>query len=489
MTRRARRTRAWWGALAAALALALSGCGLGGGLYDTPLPGGADVGDHPMTITADFSDVVDLVPQSSVKVENIAVGRVAKIELNPDGRSARVTLVVRGDLGLPEGTTARLQQTSLLGEKYVALVRPATGSATGAGELHDGSNIGLAATSQVAQVEQVLGALSMVLNGGAVGKFQEISHELEQVSAGRPEEIREFLDSMNVFVTSLDSRKEAITDALDALDHLSITLASDKDKIATALEGLSPGMQVLVEQRGQLVQMLNALDRLSQVTVRTLNASQKNMVRDLNLLEPILDKLAESGDALPDSLQILFTFPFTDAVLDGIKGDYINAFVTANYGSLPQDCTAMGCLWLQDPDWAIDAMGTTGSGSERFTGGGADSADPAASPSGSASPAAGTNQASDQVAGTDQAPDQTDGTDPTDGDQTDAGPTAGGEGSTASQPPSPTLLTPTDSALPGWGQPTVQVPASPSAEGSSGAASSGPTTGATGPTSATSEGD
>src|SRR4051794_6603517 len=92
-----------------AAALTLSGCGmLSGGVYNTPLPGGADVGSSPLTIEADFEDVLDLVPQSSVKVDNVAVGRVDTIKLNGDGHSARVKLKVNGKVDLPAGTTARL---------------------------------------------------------------------------------------------------------------------------------------------------------------------------------------------------------------------------------------------------------------------------------------------------------------------------------------------------------------------------------------------
>ncbi len=201
-TRPGQRRAAAIAAFGVGLTLALSGCGLGKDLYTTPLPGGADVGSNPVTITADFADAVDLVPQSSVKVENIAVGRVATIKLNPDGRSARVELVLRRDVDLPSGTTARLQQTSLLGEKYVALIRPETAASGAASSLADGANIPVASTSQVAEVEEVLGALSMVINGGGVGQFQNISRELQQVSSGRPEEIRGFLRNMEVFMTS-----------------------------------------------------------------------------------------------------------------------------------------------------------------------------------------------------------------------------------------------------------------------------------------------
>ncbi|QWF24146.1 MCE family protein [Nocardioides sp. LMS-CY] len=451
-------------ALTMGLALLLSGCSLGKDLYNTPLPGGADVGDHPLEITADFDDVVDLVPQSSVKVENIAVGRVASIELNPDGRTARATLLVRGDVVLPKGTTARLQQTSLLGEKYVALIRPV--KSTSGPALTSGANIPIADTSQVAEIEQVLGALSLVVNGGGIAKFRDISRELQQVSAGRPGEIRGFLRNMEAFMANLDARKGAITDALDSMATLSATLDRDKDKIAEALEGLSPGMQVLTEQRTQLVKMLQALDKLGQVSIRTLDASQKDMVKDMELLEPILRELAASGAALPNSLELLLTYPFPDSVLDAIKGDYMNVFVTANYASLPDTCTGMGCPWPQYPDTGtlppVDPFaGSSGSGVQQGAAArrGEKKASPSSSPSasGSSSPSA-SGSGSPSPSGSAS----------TDGATDSAKPPT-------SVSPTPSLLPPTDSALPGLPQPSVQVP---SQSASSSASSSAPSSAA-----------
>lgn len=329
-----------------AAALTLGGCGmLSGGVYDTPLPGGADIGSKPMTIEADFSDVLDLVPQSSVKVDNVAVGRVEKIRLNADGHSARVKLKVNGDVELPAGTTARLQQTSLLGEKYVALVRPDVPVAGPA--IATGAKLGIASTGQAAQVEQVLGALSLVLNGGGIGQFQEISRELQKISDGRPDQIKGFLNEMNTFVSGLDDRKAAITDALDELNTLSKTLDNDKAKIAKVLDGLSPGMKVMVEQREQFVSMLEALDKLSDVTVDTLDKAQEDIIADFKALEPILQQLAKAGTDLPNSLEILLTYPFPDAVLGAIKGDYLNVFINTNFRTVPSDCAAIGCAWPQ----------------------------------------------------------------------------------------------------------------------------------------------
>ncbi|GGF37479.1 hypothetical protein GCM10011519_08790 [Marmoricola endophyticus] len=347
MTRRS--TLAARVAAVAALAVGLSSCGLSKGAYDIPLPGGADVGSDPYTLSANFSDVMDLVPQSSVKVDNVAVGRVSGITLNKGGRSARVRMTLNDDVKLPVGTTARLQQTSLLGEKYVALVRPGEqgpdrlgdqdvppadssdavpASSEGGGYLHDGDVLALDQTSQAVGVEQVLGALSALLSGGGLGQFQEISRELQKVSTDRPEEIRAFLDQTQGFVAQLDQRRGSITRAIDGLAQLSKTLDDQRPQIADALDNLSPGLATLADQRTQLVTMLKALDRLSTVSVRTLNEAQDDIVADFKRLDPILTQLAKSGSDLPRALQILFTYPFPDSVLGAINGDYINVFAS-----------------------------------------------------------------------------------------------------------------------------------------------------------------
>lgn len=345
---RARLTRTAAAAAATALLL-IGGCGITDrGVYDTPLPGGADIGSDPITLTAEFDDVLDLVPQSSVRADNVPVGRVSKIELADDGRSAVVELLVNSDTNLPEGTTARVEQTSLLGEKYVALVRPDEEDVkAGDAQLTSGTRLGLDDTDRAAQVEQVLGALSLVLNGGDIQEFQNISQELQDISSGDPERVRTFLTQLEGFVTTVDARSTDIAATLDSLAALSTTLDGETDKIVSALDGLAPGLAELEAQRPQFVAMLEALDGLSGVAVETLDAAQADIVADLKLLEPILTQLAASGQDLPNALEILLTYPFPDSVLPAIKGDYLNVFVTTNFRTLPTDCTAIGCEWAQ----------------------------------------------------------------------------------------------------------------------------------------------
>jgi phospholipid/cholesterol/gamma-HCH transport system substrate-binding protein len=309
----------------AAAVFALAGCSSQfTGIYDLPLPGGADLGDHPYTVKANFKDVLDLVPQSGVKVNEVPVGRVEDIELAQDGWTAEVTMRVNGDIELPANALAMLRQSSLLGEKYVELSAPPQGEATG--RLTDGALIPIARTNRNTEIEEVLGALSMLLNGGGVEQLQNITQELNAALAGNEPDLRATLTNLDTLVGTLDESKSDITAAIDGVNQLAATLAGEKDQLAGAIDSLGPGLQVLSDQRSQLVTMLQSLDSLSDVAVATVNASQADIVADLRALTPALQKLGEAGADLPKSLELLLTIPFTDEAVNGIKGDYFNLY-------------------------------------------------------------------------------------------------------------------------------------------------------------------
>lgn len=319
-----RRTTAT-AAAAALLGLALTGCSVGG-VQSLPLPGGADLGGHPYTVRAQFADVLDLVPQASVRVNDVAVGRVTSIKVAGDGWSALVTMKVNGDVRLPANAYAHLEQSSLLGEKYVQLSAPPAAEGSH-GQLKGAPVIPETHTNRNPEVEEVFGALSMLLNGGGIQQLKTIDTELDKALSGNEPQVRDMLGQVDTLVTRLDTHKQDITDALDGVNELSATLATRDQKIGAVLTGLSPGLKVLDEQRGSLVTMLRALDTLSGVAVDTVNRSKDDMVADLKALAPTLQRLADSGKDLPDSLQVLLTYPFTDEVLNGVKGDYLNVYL------------------------------------------------------------------------------------------------------------------------------------------------------------------
>jgi len=313
--------------------LLAAGCSSGGfnGIYSIQLPGGASLGSHPYRVTAQFSDVGDLVPQSAVMVNDVAVGRVTRIFLPPRSWTANVTMLVNGKVRLPANSIAEIAQSSLLGEQYIALA--AQPGAAPAGRLLDNAVIPVYRTTANATVEEVLGALSLLLNGGGINQLHTITTQLDAAMTGNAPQIRSLLVQLHTLLVHLNAHRDAIKTALDGLDKLSATLAARDRQIGRVLDDLTPGLKVLADQRAQLVTMLNSLHRLTGVAVSTINASQANLVSDLRGLQPTLRKLADAGQNLPLALQVLLTYPFTNQVLNDVRGDYLNAYLSIQAAS------------------------------------------------------------------------------------------------------------------------------------------------------------
>ncbi|GAB3294545.1 MCE family protein [Parasphingorhabdus pacifica] len=315
-------------ALATSAAMLLGGCGFGG-VQEMALPGGADLGDDPYSVKVRFNDVLDLVPNAGVRVNDVPVGRVAAVDLAPGSWDAEVTVQVNGDIELPANATARIRQSSLLGEKYVELGDPIAPEKP-VGHLGDGDLIKLPRTGRNPQVEEVLGALSLLLNGGGVAQLQTITKELNNALEGRESDVRGLLSNLDELVAGLDAQRGDITRALDSVNRLSASLNQQRGQIDTALRELEPGLRVLNEQRDQLVGMLQALDKLSGVATNVVNQSHDDLVHNLEALQPTLEQLVAAGDNLPKSFELLLTYPFTDKSVEGIKGDYTNLYVDAD---------------------------------------------------------------------------------------------------------------------------------------------------------------
>ena len=337
MTRRLR-------ALVALLAAALLMTGCSFDVYKLPLPGGPDVGSDPITVTAQFRDVLDLVPDSTVKVHDVTVGKITDVELK--GYTAQVTMQLRDDTHLPDNPVATIQQTSLLGEKFVELAPPATGASSN--PLQSGDVIPIADTGQNPEVEEVLGALSLLLNGGGVGQLQTITRELGRTLHGREGQARSVLHQVRSFAGQLDRHRHDIVSALDALDRLSRSLNHQRSTIDDTLDELPSALSSINTQRHDLVRMLRSLSHLSGVGVHVIELSKASTIDTLRQLSPVLGQLQASGDDFVKGLNVALTYPFVDEVVGRDPqvarnlqmGDYTNLDIKLDLsldglGSLP----------------------------------------------------------------------------------------------------------------------------------------------------------
>ena len=305
--------------LVMAAGLMMSGCEFEGA-YDLPLPGSGVDADESYVITADFQDVMNVVPKSPVMVDDVPVGTVT--EVDRIGWTARLTMRIRDDVELPDNAIADIRQTSLLGEKYVAIEAPQNPSDRMLGE---GDRIPMSATGRNPEVEEVLGALSFLLSGGGVGQLSTISTELNDAMTGRTGDLKALLGSLDNVVGTIDNQKADIIHALESVNNLAKSLNTERDTIGEALDVMGPAVAVLADQQQNLMKMLNALDRLGEVGTRVIGATKDDVLDILGDLRPILQRLDEAGDSLPRGLSLLLSFPFPDKARTIVWGDYANA--------------------------------------------------------------------------------------------------------------------------------------------------------------------
>ena len=303
------------------LALALAGCSDWRGLNSVPLPGVQGVGPGAFTVQAQMPDVDNIEQNSRVRVGDVNVGTVTKIERQ--GWHALVTMQLNRDVELPANVTATLGQTSLLGSLHIELAPPK--DAPPQGRLHEGSVIPLASSGKYPSTEQTLSAIALLLNGGGIGNIQDITDALSIAFAGRENDLRSLIEQLDKAIGYLDDQKHDIIAASESLNNLVGQFAEQKPVIDKALKTIPDALAVLKDQRNNLSDALAQLGKFSALAADSVNQTKEALVQELKDLGPVVESLANSGPALTRALSFLPTFPFPKETLTNwMRGDYAN---------------------------------------------------------------------------------------------------------------------------------------------------------------------
>lgn len=298
----------------------ISGCGWRG-LNSLPLPGTEGNGPGSFVVQAQLPDVNNIQQNSRVRVADVTVGHVTRIERQ--GWHALVTMRLGSDVDLPGNATARIGTTSLLGSYHIELAPP-KGQAP-QGKLRDGSLIPLSRGGAYPSTEQTLAALSLVLNGGGLGQIQDITEAFSTAFRGREQDVRSLIGQLDTFTTHLNDQKTDIIAATESLDHLVGKFAEQQPVLDRALASIPDALAVLDQERDKLVEAADQLSKFSALTADSVNKTKTNLVRELRQVGPVLESLADAGPSLTRSLSLLATFPFPNETFENFqRGDYAN---------------------------------------------------------------------------------------------------------------------------------------------------------------------
>ena len=300
---------------------AITGCASWRGLNTLSLPGTQGGGPGSFEIQAQMPDISNLQPNARVRVADVTVGTVTKIERQD--WHALLTMKLNSGVDMPANATIKLGQTSLLGSLHVELAPPT--DAPPQGKLHNGSLIPLSHGGAFPTVEQTLAALSMVLNGGGLGQVQDITEAFSTAFRGREQDLRSLIEQLDKFTAYLNDQKGDIIAAIDSLNQLTGKLAARKPVLDKALNTIPDALAVLNNERDNLVEAADQLGEFSALTVDTVNQTKENLVKELRQVGPVLESLANAGPSLTRSLGLIPTYPFPNETIEKWqRGDYAN---------------------------------------------------------------------------------------------------------------------------------------------------------------------
>jgi phospholipid/cholesterol/gamma-HCH transport system substrate-binding protein len=303
------------------VALALTSCGVWPwrGIANVELPGGPGTGDHKLTLYVQMPDTLALNVNSRVRVADVYVGRVRKIELV--NWVATLTLDLQPDVKLPKNTLAKIGQTSLLGSQHVQLDAPPDPQ----GQLKNGDTIPLQNSSAFPTTERVLASIATILRGGGIQNLETIQTEINNLLTGRADQIREFLNKLDTFTDELNKQRQDITRAIDSTDRLLAIVAQRNNTLDRVLTEFPPLIKHFADTRDLFADAVEALGRISRASDNALAPSSDNLHTNLQNLQRPLKQLGRASPYLVGALKLMLTAPFSiENVPKVVRGDYLN---------------------------------------------------------------------------------------------------------------------------------------------------------------------
>ncbi|MGH3563190.1 MAG: MCE family protein, partial [Mycobacterium sp.] len=175
-------------------------------------------------------------------------------------------------------------------------------------------------------IERTLAGLALILRGGGISNLESITNEVNNILSGRADQIHDFLGKLDTFTDQLNQQRDDITHAIDSSNRLLTYVGNRSDVLDRVLTEFPPLIAHFTEQQQLLVNAVDAVGRLSQVTGQYLGALHNDLHTDLAALQCPLKEVNRSAPYLPEALKFVFTAPFQlDGIFNLVQGDFINA--------------------------------------------------------------------------------------------------------------------------------------------------------------------
>jgi phospholipid/cholesterol/gamma-HCH transport system substrate-binding protein len=293
---------------------------------------------NEFALNAEFASANGLVPQAEVRVSGVHIGTVNAIA-DSSGGDALVRMSLQPGIHLRQDTRAVIRPKTLLGEKFVELVRKQGSSQ---GYLPSGATIPKAQTGQAVEIDDILNAMDAPTRKAMSESFRQLGIALD----GRQQDLGAALPPLDTTMANLrplarvgESRQKELDRILTNLNTIMQALADEQEQLGhlvdsgdTVMSAIASRDQALAGTVRNGAAVFGSLDTaFSGVTSADRASLQKSPAtiaagrRTLGLTNPQVDQL------LPEILLGQISYPndqlnISDTESLTLAAEWISAF-------------------------------------------------------------------------------------------------------------------------------------------------------------------
>ncbi len=277
--------------------------------------------DRTTGYSAIFSNASGLRAGQFVRASGVEVGKVKSVELQDDGRFAKVNFAVERDLQLFQGTTASIRYLNLIGDRYLELKRGDNDQ-----RLPAGGTIPLERTEPALDLDALIGGFRPLFRALDPKKVNTIAQSIITIFQGQGGTINDILDQTAQLTSTLGERDQAIGEVIKNLNTVLDTTVKHQQQFDDTIKNFEVLITGLKNRADPIADSTAEISDAAG-TIANLLADNRALLHDtLGHLETIQQPLIDQKDQLND---ILVRLPSSLKIIGragGVYGDFFNFY-------------------------------------------------------------------------------------------------------------------------------------------------------------------
>jgi phospholipid/cholesterol/gamma-HCH transport system substrate-binding protein len=247
----------------------------------------------PVTVVSPRAGLV-MNPDAKVKMRGVEVGKVASIDVRPNGEAVLHLAMQPSQMHLiPANVLVDIASTSVFGAKFVELLPPAEASPKSlqAGQVLEGQHV-------TVEINTVFQQLTSLLSTIDPAKLNETLGAIASAVNGRGHKIGQMLSDLDSFLAKEDPALPAFSHDLEVLPAVSNAYAdAAPDLLATTDNAIRISKSIVDEQRNLDAFLMSSIG-LADMGNDVVGGNRQALTDVLHLLVPTTDLLNEYHQAL-----------------------------------------------------------------------------------------------------------------------------------------------------------------------------------------------